>query len=293
MGQKFLLFRVKADLSGLCCILGGAIGLGLASGCVNPNLESELSRLRKEILSLKEDHKATQDRLSALETGQGASIESSEVVVANPPARENSLEETPPPQTIAQRQGVPELPVVRVGVEKQLETPSRAAIGAQDRGEPPVMIRIRGRQTDRLAVDHQVLNRPDPVLDRPRRRRYPDPEYQRALRTLRKKRDPRAALTLFDNFIKHHAGHHLEDNAVYWSGEAHQMLLEHTEALEFFNRVIQRYPRSNKVSWAKLRIAQSYLALGQREEGQALLQQLRSEHPESEPAELARDELER
>ena len=258
-------------------------------GCASNVQQIELSRLRQELLTLQEKIGASDRRIKALE-GELSELRTDGSLASRTaaPARGESVQGDRVAQqsrTSRRLSGPPRgLPVVKVGATDRMAHVDET-LGAVDHGEPPVLIRVRGAASDRLTVDHDVLSKPDPVLDKPIV--GAEESYRRALNKLRKDNDPGKALVMFRAFLKKNPEHHLADNALYWSGEAHQVLVQHQRAIEVFRRLLESFPRSNKVSWAKLRMAESYLTLGEVEAGRALLARLRTEHPKSEPARLA------
>lgn len=263
----------------------GLLGLTACAADTTP-FERELSRLRQELHGLRASLQSSEARVRRLETRLSD-------VEVRPPAPERAAE---PVSTPAAPKPAKALPVVRLGVQ-----PAEGSdLGARDRGQPPVMIRVRGTRSERLAVDHDVLKKPDPLLEAAPRAKTggsgplsasPDGMYEASLARLRKEKDPEAALAGFEVFLDRHPRHHLADNALYWSGEARQMLLQHNAALGLFQALLVRHPQSNKVPWAKLRLAESHLALGDEAQGRATLKSLRSAHPGSEPARIAGDRL--
>ncbi|MEL6187220.1 MAG: tetratricopeptide repeat protein [Myxococcota bacterium] len=249
-----------------------------------------MSRLRQEVHVLRGQLDAAREQISTLEMKVGVlSSRRPELTSEASPVSVSKRQKTTSRRTASKTS----LPVVRLGVKPAVDS-SGDTLGAIDRGEPPVMIRVRGRQSEKLPVDHEVLKRPDPVLDAPRKSRpaRPDAVYRKALDALRTDKDPEAALAGFERFLERFPDHHLADNALYWSGEAQSMLLRHEQAIARFRALLADHPRSNKMPWALLRLAESHLALGRTERGHALLEKLRADYPNSEPARLARARLE-
>lgn len=237
----------------------GAVLVG-TSACAHQDdgARAEVVRLRRELHRVRARVDAYQLRIARLEAS-----------MAQAPAPEPALEE----RASAARAPDAALPVVRL-------TPDGEALEGES--EAPIMIRLRGRESS-VAVDRDVLRRPDPLDSKG----DAEEAYRTALTALRDAHDPGQAIRRFDAFRRAHPGHALEDNAVYWTGEAYMMLLEHEQALQAFERVLARFPRSNKVPWAKLRAAESHLALGQVAKGRTLLDTVTRDYPSTEPARLA------
>jgi tol-pal system protein YbgF len=93
-------------------------------------------------------------------------------------------------------------------------------------------------------------------------------------------------------FIGNHPRHDYADNAQYWLGEAEYAQQDFARALTEFRKVIEVYPRGNKVPDALLKVGYCYLALGQGEKARAVLEQVVTLFPKSEPATLAAKRLE-
>ncbi len=251
------------------------MALSIAVGCAgHGDLKAEVSRLRRELHDLRQQVAKTEEVVRGLRDRPSPSV-------AEPPLAAPETSSTP------RRSGPPRsLRVVRLGAEGRVEV-SRPSVrdGAEDRGEPPVLIRVRGDRADRLAVDRDVLARPDPVLDAAPKR--PEALYEAALEALRRDKDPGSALERFRAFLKAHPDHALAPNAQYWAGESLQVLVRHEEALAAFSRLVRDHPISEKVPWALLRASESERALGRSEAERLWLEQLRTDHPDSEPAKLA------
>jgi tol-pal system protein YbgF len=93
-------------------------------------------------------------------------------------------------------------------------------------------------------------------------------------------------------FIAHYPRHDYADNAQYWLGEAFYAQKDYGRALVEFRRVVEVYPRGNKVPDALLKVGYCHQALGQGEKARAVLEQVVNTYPKSEPATLAAKRLE-
>jgi tol-pal system protein YbgF len=93
-------------------------------------------------------------------------------------------------------------------------------------------------------------------------------------------------------FIAKYPRHDYADNAQYWLGEAEYATKDFARALTEFRKVIEVYPRGNKIPDALLKVGYCYLALGQGEKARAVLSQVVTLYPKSEPATLAAKRLE-
>jgi tol-pal system protein YbgF len=93
-------------------------------------------------------------------------------------------------------------------------------------------------------------------------------------------------------FIAKYPRHDYADNAQYWLGETHYARKDYAQALVEFRTVIETYPRGNKVPDALLKVGYCYQSLGQTEKARAVLEQVVSLYPKTEPAALAAKRLE-
>lgn len=99
------------------------------------------------------------------------------------------------------------------------------------------------------------------------------------------------AIEGFRDFIQANAESDLADNAAYWIGESLFSQKKYREAIEQFDTVVNRYPRSDKVPAALLKKGYAYINLGERAQGVVQLQYVVHEHPRSQEASLARQRL--
>ncbi len=99
------------------------------------------------------------------------------------------------------------------------------------------------------------------------------------------------AISGFREFLEENAQSDLADNAAYWIGEAFFSQKKYREAIQQFDEVISRYPKSDKVAAALLKKGYSYLETGEKAQGIVQLQYVVHEHPSSAEANLARQRL--
>lgn len=83
----------------------------------------------------------------------------------------------------------------------------------------------------------------------------------------------------------------LADNASYWIGEALFSQKKYREAIEQFDNVVTKYPKSDKVPGALLKKGYAYISIGEKAQGVVQLQYVLHEHPRSQEAALARQKL--
>ncbi|MDX2086633.1 MAG: tol-pal system protein YbgF [Kofleriaceae bacterium] len=99
------------------------------------------------------------------------------------------------------------------------------------------------------------------------------------------------AVTSLRGFLGKFPRHDYADNAQYWLGEAFYAQQDFPHALAEFRTVIETYPRGNKVPDALLKVGYCYQALGQTQKSRAVLEQVVTLYPKSEPAALATKRL--
>src|SRR5688572_28589555 len=99
------------------------------------------------------------------------------------------------------------------------------------------------------------------------------------------------AIEGFREFLAGSATSDLADNASYWIGESLFSQKKYREAIEEFDAVVNRYPKSDKVPGALLKKGYAYLNVGERAQGVVQLQYVVHEHPRSQEASLARQKL--
>ncbi|MBD3161829.1 MAG: tol-pal system protein YbgF [Candidatus Eisenbacteria bacterium] len=101
----------------------------------------------------------------------------------------------------------------------------------------------------------------------------------------------RLALLGFREYLQKSPDSDLSDNAQYWIGECSYAQQEYRTAIEEFREVERRFPRGDKVPAALLKIAYSYLQLGDREAARDTLRDLMNRYPTTEEAEQARQKI--
>jgi tol-pal system protein YbgF len=99
------------------------------------------------------------------------------------------------------------------------------------------------------------------------------------------------AIEGFREFLEKNASSDLADNASYWIGESLFSQKKYREAIEQFDSVVTKFPKSDKVPGALLKKGYAYIAIGERAQGVVQLQYVVHEHPRSQEASLARQRL--
>jgi tol-pal system protein YbgF len=99
------------------------------------------------------------------------------------------------------------------------------------------------------------------------------------------------AIEGFSDYLGSSANSDLADNAAYWIGESLFSQKKYREAIEQFDAVVTKYPKSDKVPGALLKKGYAYINVGERAQGVVQLQYVLHEHPRSQEAPLARQKL--
>jgi tol-pal system protein YbgF len=99
------------------------------------------------------------------------------------------------------------------------------------------------------------------------------------------------AISGFRDFAARNPNSELSGNAAYWIGESLYSQKKYREAIQQFDSVVTRYPKSDKVAGSLLKKGYGYIALGEKSQGIVQLQYVVHEHPTSAEAALARQKL--
>lgn len=99
------------------------------------------------------------------------------------------------------------------------------------------------------------------------------------------------AIEGFREFLSQNASSELADNASYWVGESLFSQKKYREAIQQFDTVVTRFPRSDKVPGSLLKKGYAYISLNEKAQGIVQLQYVLHEHPRSQEAGLARQKL--
>ena len=115
-------------------------------------------------------------------------------------------------------------------------------------------------------------------------------DYEEAWKLLERK-DYRAAIARFKEFIKKHPQSEYADNAQYWIGESYYASREFDQAILEFDAVRRKYPKGDKVPAALLKQGFAFAELGDKVDARLILQDLIDRYPQSEEAAKAKQKL--
>lgn len=286
--------------------IAGAMVFGL-SGCASTSgLEMEMSRMRRDLASIRENLSDTRRQVERLE-GQVTLLSLGKQDAKEPVAVASAKPSpsTPRSAPVKRVQGPQRiLPVVRLGGQAQVDPAQEGTTwqdpGALDDGSPPVMIKLgpSASSPPQLPVDHDVLKKPDPVLStsakpvrRTKSREQIREEYRDALAKFREDNAPQEALTQFRAFIEAYPRSRLTDNAMFWAGRCLYTLARYKEAIEQFEGLFTQHPQSPKIPHAMVTQGESWLALGSKDRGLAVLKRVINDYPTTDAARKAKTRL--
>jgi tol-pal system protein YbgF len=115
-------------------------------------------------------------------------------------------------------------------------------------------------------------------------------EYEEALKLL-ERREYRASIARFKEFLQKYPKTDYADNAQYWIGESHYALREFDQAILEFDSVRRNYPEGDKVPASLLKLGFAFAELGDKVDARLILQELVERYPQSEEATKAKDKL--
>lgn len=114
--------------------------------------------------------------------------------------------------------------------------------------------------------------------------------YQRALQLFRDGQADQAIQT-FREFLRGNSKSALADNAQYWIGEAYFSQGDYNRSVIELNEVLLKYPTGDQVPGALLALATAFSTSGDKIDAKLVLQKLITDHPQSEEAQVARQQL--
>lgn len=99
------------------------------------------------------------------------------------------------------------------------------------------------------------------------------------------------AISGFQEYLKKFSSSEMAGNAQYWIGESYYSLKNFVKASEEFDKLINNYPKSNKVTSALLKKAYSYIEIERTNEAKEQLKDLIKRFPLAAEAKLAEEKL--
>lgn len=239
------------------CVLAGALTAG---GCVTRADYERLRRDQQEMRAQVADLQVSVDALTRrIDTMKSSQTESRAARDAE--ARVRELE-----RRLAEMEARP-TPVGPVGMPGEV-VPT-----------PTALPRVPGSEAAQIAMRRDLAASAGAPL-----------AYQRALQLYR---DGQAdqAIQAFREFLRGNAKSALADNAQYWIGEAYFAQGDYNRSVIELNEVLLKYPTGDQVPAALLALATAFSTSGDKIDAKLVLQKLITDHPQSEEATVARQQL--
>ena len=262
------------------------LGVGWLSSCVNPQqvevLERDQRRLRGDVTNLRTDVDNmrstladTQANLQQMQRELGAikeRIDETRVQVGRQLGQTN-----------------------REGDQRVKNLEDRLAKLEQDAKDQAELIKSRETELQQLRDSvQQAAQRPEPsensvdlsLAESENVRK----DFDNAWRSFEKK-DYRAAIGRFKDFLKRNPKSKLAPSAQYAIGESYFALKEFDRAIVEFDEVRRKYPQSDRVAGALLRQGSAFAELGEKLNARLVLQELIERFPQSAEAGRAKQRL--
>lgn len=163
--------------------------------------------------------------------------------------------------------------------QRALATPSPTAVSED--GAPaatPAAAKIAGSDAAAIAMRREAQNTGAPE------------QYRKALQLYRDGQID-ASIQQFREFLRANPKSPLADNAQYWIGEGYFAQSDYNRSIIELNEVLLKYPQGEQVPGALLALATSFANSGDKIDAKLILQKLISDHPKSEEAQIARQQL--
>ena len=103
--------------------------------------------------------------------------------------------------------------------------------------------------------------------------------------------DSETARNLFQDLIKRYPKSERADNAQFWIGEIYYRDKWYEKAILEYQKVIENYPKGNKVPASLLKQGFAFLNLGDKTNSRIILQELIKKYPQTNEAKIAQDKL--
>jgi tol-pal system protein YbgF len=112
------------------------------------------------------------------------------------------------------------------------------------------------------------------------------PQYDQAMNLMRRAQYDEASAS-FRAFADSNPGDALAPQAIYWVANIAFIRQDYATAARTFAEVIKKYPKSQPASEAMLKLAQSFMAMGQKSEGCTTLGLIKTKYPDASPQTLS------
>ena len=152
--------------------------------------------------------------------------------------------------------------------------------GAVPRGRPPGVLGTlpMGSGSGLAPLTNGLASQQSAPVDRV--------QYDQAMNMMRRAQYDEAAASFRSFADAYPADTQLTPQAIYWVANISFIRQDYATAARTFAEVIKKYPKSQPASEAMLKLAQSFMAMGQKSEGCTTLGLIKSKYPDASPQTL-------
>ena len=166
-----------------------------------------------------------------------------------------------------------------IEASRTAEATPTPGLGGEPSPTPTTPPRVPGSEAAQIAMKREAQTASSAPLS-----------YQRALQLYRDNQSEQA-IQGFRDFLRGNPKSPLADNAQYWIGEAYFAQSDYNRSIIEFNEVLLKFPQGDQVPGALLALATAFSTSGDKIDAKLVLQKLISDHPNSEEAQIGRQQL--
>jgi tol-pal system protein YbgF len=140
--------------------------------------------------------------------------------------------------------------------------------------------------------EKMAVQGPGPVAAKEQKsiQKTPDAQYAQAKEKF-DRGEYDTARELFQTFLKEHPKSENADNAQFWVGEVYYREKWYEKAILEYQKVIEGYPKGNKIRSALLKQGFAFSNLGDKDNARLILKELARKYPDSSEAKIANEKL--
>jgi tol-pal system protein YbgF len=169
--------------------------------------------------------------------------------------------------------------LAEIEASRPVEATPTPALGGEGLPTATAVARVAGSEAAQIAMRREAQTASSAPLS-----------YQRALQLYRDNQMEQA-INGFRDFLRGNPKSPLADNAQYWIGEAYYAQSDYNRSIIEFNEVLLKFPQGDQVPGALLALASAFSTSGDKIDAKLVLQKLISDHPNSEEAQIGRQQL--
>ena len=166
-----------------------------------------------------------------------------------------------------------------IEASRTVEATPTPGLGGEPSPTPTTPPRVPGSEAAQIAMRREAQTASSAPLS-----------YQRSLQLYRDNQSEQA-INGFRDFLRGNPKSPLADNAQYWIGEAYFAQSDYNRSIIEFNEVLLKFPQGDQVPGALLALATAFSTSGDKIDAKLVLQKLISDHPNSEEAQIGRQQL--